>query len=75
MTKLILIKSIHTTIWLFMNVVIFYLLYAVIINKIDNDPLLKQSLLELDGKTLGCWCHPDPCHGDILIELIHKYKN
>lgn len=34
--KLLLIKSVHTLIWIFFNVVIFYLLYAVIINKIDN---------------------------------------
>jgi hypothetical protein len=34
--KLILIKVVHTLIWIFFNVVIFYLLYAVIINKIDK---------------------------------------
>jgi transposase len=21
---------------------------------------------ELKGKVLGCWCHPEPCHGDVL---------
>ncbi|NOS86377.1 MAG: hypothetical protein HOP31_14665 [Ignavibacteria bacterium] len=34
-TKLILVKILHTVIWVFFNVVIFYMLYAVIINKID----------------------------------------
>lgn len=24
------------------------------------------------GKTLGCWCSPKKCHGDILVELIEK---
>lgn len=24
---------------------------------------------ELKGKTLGCWCAPRACHGDILMEL------
>lgn len=33
--KLRLIKILHTTIWVFYNVVIFYMLYAVIIDKID----------------------------------------
>jgi hypothetical protein len=33
--KLILIKITHTVIWVFYNVVIFYLLYAVVKNKID----------------------------------------
>jgi len=35
---------------------------------------LLNSLSELEGKTLGCWCKPEACHGDILIELFKKYK-
>lgn len=27
-------------------------------------------LEELQGKRLACWCHPDPCHGDVLVELV-----
>lgn len=27
---------------------------------------------ELRGKVLGCWCHPLPCHGDVLVELANK---
>jgi hypothetical protein len=34
-TKLIGIKLLHTLIWVFFNMVIFYLLYAVITNRID----------------------------------------
>ena len=34
-TKLIGIKTIHTMIWVCFNVVIFYMLYAVIVDKID----------------------------------------
>jgi hypothetical protein len=33
--KLRLIKITHTAIWVFFNVVIFYMLYAVLVNKID----------------------------------------
>jgi hypothetical protein len=33
--RLLFIKTIHTIIWLFFNVVIFYLLYAAIVDKID----------------------------------------
>jgi hypothetical protein len=25
-------------------------------------------LASLHGRTLGCWCHPEPCHGDVLVE-------
>lgn len=34
---------------------------------------LMDSLPELAGQVLGCWCKPDPCHGDILVELFEKY--
>jgi len=32
-------------------------------------PALMGSLRELDGKRLGCWCAPLPCHGDVLVKL------
>lgn len=28
---------------------------------------------ELIGKTLGCWCHPEACHGDVLAKLANLY--
>lgn len=39
-----------------------------IIKKIENKEL---DLEELKGKTLGCWCSPMGCHGDILLVLLH----
>lgn len=37
----------------------------------DGKYLLK-CLPELKNKTLGCWCHPLPCHGHVLAELTNK---
>ncbi len=37
----------------------------------DGRHLLKD-LHHLKGKTLGCWCKPQACHGDILAELADK---
>lgn len=45
-----------------------------ITNKIKDENLYDE-LMKLDGKTLGCWCKPEGCHGDILIELINDLKN
>jgi hypothetical protein len=39
-----------------------------------NSPELMGNLDELDGKTLGCFCKPEPCHGDVLLELIAQKK-
>lgn len=36
---------------------------------IKNQPDLMDSLHELKGKTLGCWCKPQSCHGDVLKKL------
>lgn len=35
-------------------------------------PYLINSLGELRGKDLVCWCAPLPCHADILLELANK---
>lgn len=36
---------------------------------IRSCPDLLASLPELQGKILGCWCAPLPCHGDVLARL------
>jgi len=35
---------------------------------------LLDSLDELEGKTLGCYCKPESCHGDIILEFLTKRK-
>lgn len=37
-----------------------------------QQPHLMEKLETLRGKTLGCWCKPKSCHGDILIELLNS---
>lgn len=39
-------------------------------NKINKNTELKKRLMNLKGKTLGCWCKPEACHGDILVNII-----
>lgn len=45
-----------------------------------EDYILKNKNLladihELEGKVLGCWCKPGPCHGDILVKLAMQKKS
>jgi len=37
-------------------------------------PELMEALDELEGKTLGCFCKPDKCHGDVLLVLLGQKK-
>jgi hypothetical protein len=46
-----------------------------IVTRLENDPELKNMLMMMEGKNLGCWCYPEVCHGDILLELMDVYKN
>jgi hypothetical protein len=39
---------------------------------IRRNPQLVAALPELAGKRLGCYCHPLPCHGDVLIRLLKE---
>jgi hypothetical protein len=41
---------------------------------IRANPDLMNSLKELENKVLGCWCHPEGCHGDILVKLVNETK-
>ena len=51
-SKLILVKIIHTIIWLFFNVVLFYMAYAVIVNKIDKFVWIGIALIIGEGIVL-----------------------
>ena len=38
---------------------------------IKTQPELMNSLYELEGKTLGCWCNSNEnCHGKVLLKLL-----
>jgi len=41
---------------------------------IRETPELWNALHELEGKILGCWCVPHPCHGNILIKLLKEKR-
>jgi hypothetical protein len=51
-SKLILIKIIHTLVWLFFNGVLFYMAYAVAVNKIDKWVWIGVALIVLEGVVL-----------------------
>lgn len=35
--------------------------------QVNSGEVTLDELAALDGKTLGCWCHPQPCHGEVLL--------
>jgi hypothetical protein len=69
-TKLTLIKIIHTAIWVFFNLVIFYMLYASISNKLDLWLWLGYGFVFLEGLTLLAFKSHCP-----LNLLARKYTN
>ena len=43
--------------------------------RLANDPEFKKRIHALKGKTLGCFCKPYPCHGDIIAEYLNTLSN
>lgn len=37
-----------------------------------SQPELLNALDELRGRDLVCWCAPQACHGDVLIEFANR---
>ena len=69
-TKLFTIKMVHTFIWVFFNFVIFYMLYAVIVNKLDKWLWIGYGLFFLEGLTLVIFKFFCP-----LTIIARKYSN
>jgi len=43
--------------------------------KLAADAELQTELMRLEGKVLGCWCAPEPCHGHVLLRLIEEAQS
>lgn len=39
--------------------------------KIEAEPAFKEGLREFVGKRLACWCHPEHCHVDVIVEYVN----
>lgn len=39
---------------------------------LEQPELLAAAPVELKGKTLGCYCRPRACHGDVLAMLADR---
>jgi len=43
--------------------------------KIRTDPKFRESVEELKGETLGCWCKPKKCHGDVILAYLRGHMD
>jgi hypothetical protein len=42
---------------------------------IVGEPEVMRLLPKIRGLTLGCFCKPKSCHGDVLVELLNTYSD
>lgn len=42
--------------------------------RIKSDPEFQRRVAALAGKTLGCFCKPAPCHGDIIASYVNSLE-
>lgn len=43
------------------------------VGKIESDPEFRAAVKELRGETLGCWCKPKACHGDVICDYLRGH--
>lgn len=44
------------------------------LDRVDRDMEFRRRILELKGKTLGCFCKPAACHGDVIAHWVDNQK-
>jgi hypothetical protein len=42
--------------------------------RVESDSTFKEQLAQLKGKTLGCYCKPLACHGDVIAEYVNALE-
>jgi len=42
------------------------------LERVQTDAEFRRRVLALEGKRLGCFCAPLPCHGDIIIRWLDE---
>ena len=40
----------------------------------DDPERVAQCQTELHGMNLLCWCAPEPCHADVLLDLANAWE-
>ncbi|HKR04565.1 MAG TPA: hypothetical protein VJY62_08000 [Bacteroidia bacterium] len=70
MTKLTIIKIIHTAVWIFFNLILFYMLYAVVNDKIDKWVWIGVSAILIEGIVLLIFGNSCP-----LTLIARKYSD
>lgn len=43
--------------------------------RLVGNPVLEVQIKDLRGRTLGCYCAPKACHGDVLLILAEELHN
>lgn len=42
--------------------------------RLGTDAEFRARVLALSGKVLGCFCHPNPCHGDVIAAFLNRSR-
>jgi hypothetical protein len=41
-------------------------------DQLEANEEFREAVRDLDGKTLGCFCKPKDCHGDVIAEEVER---
>ena len=44
------------------------------LQRLQFEPGFLDKVVSLEGKRLGCFCKPLPCHGDVYVEFLEHLR-
>lgn len=45
------------------------------LERVEKDPEFRERVMALEGKRLGCFCAPNPCHGDVIVWWLNTPRS
>jgi hypothetical protein len=43
--------------------------------RVQRDKNFEMKVRMLEGRTLGCYCAPKPCHGDVIVAYLEYRRS
>jgi hypothetical protein len=45
-----------------------------LLERIETDSEFRRLVESCEGKSLGCFCKPKPCHGDVIVKYLESRR-
>jgi hypothetical protein len=44
------------------------------LNRLSTHPEFREAVLALKGRAFGCFCHPNSCHAQVIVDWLNSQE-